>query len=178
MRRKAVFEVQTIHGILPGSDEALRAGEDACDVLQSKSGIRVFTPGPDSNMVEIAVVDEKTSWSHVTLPSVAVGAVGAGVFVALGAPATYALIWLFTSVGAGLILARWLKARKSRDGLFAKVRPSPRVEQEIRAGHAVVTAIVATESDAETVGRVIEDAGGRVSRLAPAPPPPCRSSLG
>jgi hypothetical protein len=154
--------MQTINGIFPGTDGALRAGEKAREVIKSRSAVRVFMPGPNSKLVETAVVDDKTSWMRVMVSSLAIGAVGAGIFLALDR-ATYAILWLLWSVGAGVMFGLWLNGQKvSRDLLRKNERPSPRVEEEIRAGHAVVTAAVTTEAEAEKVVSLMEAAGGHV----------------
>jgi hypothetical protein len=154
--------MQTINGIFPGNDAALRAGEQAREVVKSRSAVRVFMPGPNSKLVETAVVEDKTSWGRLTVSSLAIGAVGAGIFLALDR-ATYAILWLLWSVGAGLMFGLWLNGQKlSRDLLRKNERPSPRVEEEIRAGRAVVTASVSTDAEAAKVASLMEAAGGNV----------------
>ena len=155
--------MQTINGIFRVNEGALRACEQAREVVKTRAAIRVFTSGPNRKVVETAVIDDKATWARVTIPSFVAGAVGAGVLLGLGVRASYALLWLFWSVGAGVMLALWLKGqRHSHDLLKANERPSPQVEEEIRAGHAVVTAAVATEAEAEAVTRLMEAAGGQV----------------
>jgi hypothetical protein len=154
--------MQTINGIFPESDGALRAGEQAREAVKSKSAVRVFLSGPNSKLVESAVVDDKTSWRLLFVSSLAIGAVGAGILLALDRT-TYAILWMLWSVGAGMMFGFWLNGQKvSRDLLRTNERPSPRVEEEIRAGHAVVTATVMTDAEAERVTSLMEAAGGRV----------------
>jgi hypothetical protein len=155
--------MHTINGIFPGSDGALRASEQAREVVKMRSAIRVFTYGPNRKVVETAVVDDTTGWPRVTILAVVLGAVGAGVLAGLGASATYVLFWSLWAVAAGIMFTLWLKGqRHSRDLLRANERPTSQVEEEIRAGNAVMTASVATEAEAEQVTSVIEKAGGHI----------------
>jgi hypothetical protein len=120
-------------------------------------------PGPNSKVVETAIVEDKASGPRVTALALVVGLAGAGALKLLGASATQALVWLLLSMAAIVMLAFWLNGqRHSRDLLRANERPSPQVEQEIRAGRVVVTATVATEAEAEKVTRLMEAAGGQV----------------
>jgi hypothetical protein len=155
--------MHTINGIFPGSDGALRASEQAREVVKVRSAIRVFTSGPNRKVLETAVVDDKAGWPRVTILAVVLGVVGAGVLAGFGVSAMYVVLWLFWAGAAGVMFTLWLKGqRHSRDLLQTNERPSPQVEEEILAGHAVMTASVATDAEAEKVTRLIEKAGGQI----------------
>jgi hypothetical protein len=155
--------VRTVIGVFARHEAALNAGEKAREVTRSGHRIRIFLPGDKGATVESAVMNDKASFVHVLVVSVTIGLLGAAILAALGARGLYVALWLGWSILSGLMVGAWLNGQRfPRHLLQAHERLRAQCAREVNAGHAVVTALVDSQAEAERVGKAFKSAGGHV----------------
>jgi hypothetical protein len=162
-RRERSENVHIINGIFAAPDDAVRASEQAREVTRARSSIRVLLRGERESAVELAVFADNSSWTRVNIACFALGIVGAAILIGLGARALFVVAWLFWSILGGLMMATWLTGQRYRGHIRrAHAHVRAQYEQELAAGHGIVTAVVSTRSEADKVVRVFRNAGGQV----------------
>lgn len=155
--------METISGLFHQQDAALRAGERAREVVGAHSNVSVFWPG-GSAVFEDDLLNDRNSFSHVSVLSLAIGATGAVILAALRVPAMFVLLWAFWAVAAGLMFGSWFTGESHRVRI-RRVQAQARAhfERRVKAGDALVVAVVQSHPEAQRVAEVLETSGGHLA---------------
>ncbi len=153
--------METISSVFEDRDAALAAGERVREVIGKRSNVSVFLPGGRA-VIEAAVLTDKTSFSRVSIVSLAIGATGVVILAVVGAPTLYIFLWSLWAMAGGVMMGYWLTGESHRmHTLRAHTQVQSRFDQEMRRGNAVVMALVGSHAEAEKVTKIFVTSGGR-----------------
>src|SRR5437660_401196 len=109
----------TVSAIFGDANEALLAGEAACEAASDRAAVRMLLPGRGDSMLEVAVVPDSRGGGRVALLGAIVGIAGMILFKAAGVTWPVALVGLFAGVVGGALLALWLSGELFPSRLLA-----------------------------------------------------------
>ena len=158
----------TVFGVFRTDDEALEASERAREVAGEGASVRVLLASRPGRVVTTSVTWDRSAWMRVLLLGLAIGFIGAIVFLGIGAEWSFGLVGLLVGALAGAMLGAWLTGEDLRR---VPAEGAERWTRLARGGRPVVIVTVRSMARAEQVGRALEGAGGIVRGESAEPPP-------